>query len=164
YQKFGPQTAAVLVAENIGVKDGFLNIEVKKKINNPSLAGIVMYKQSQESDTARLNIPVAELMRLQKLESGVERAVGKIITETQLYPNPAKDRFNLELQSEQAGEWEFVLVNSFGASFFLDRQSLEVGPHLLEFDISDLQLSAGIYYLTLRSNKNVPVIKKLIIK
>src|SRR5690606_23691519 len=46
----GPRNATVIVAENIKVTDGFLDIEVSKTKDNGKISGIVMYKQPEEVD------------------------------------------------------------------------------------------------------------------
>lgn len=163
YQRFGPRSAGVLIAENIEVKDGLLDINVKKKINNPSLSGIVMYRQWKETEGAGTynlrSIIEQNISEPEEVTPDVEKPMV-----TSLYPNPARDRFHLGLTADRAGPWGFTLVSSLGATLIHDQHFLEAGYHSLEFDLSNLRLSAGIYYFTIQTNNAAPVIKKLIIQ
>lgn len=72
-----------------------------------------------------------------------------------VYPNPAKDRFYVEL--ENAENATIMVLNAAGQAMQLEEQV--ENENLVAFDMSDL--SAGVYYVTVKTNKGTQT-KKIV--
>jgi uncharacterized delta-60 repeat protein len=155
----GSHQSVTFVGNNINVADGILNIDFSKVKENPKVSGIVVYKQSTAG---------ARLQTLDSLSKVVDREEsGKLVeglgSEIRLYPNPARDRVRLEFYAEETGEWDFVLVNSSGTATHMANLNLEIGEYLLEFDLSQYNLSAGTYYVQIMNRRGIFETKRVII-
>ena len=155
----GAHQAGIYIANNVHVEDGILNIDFPKVTENPKISGIVVYKQSTAG--ARLRTMDSLSKEAAREEDG--KLVKDLNNEITLYPNPATDKVRLALYSEQTGEWGFVLVNSSGTTTHLGNFNLEIGEHLLEFDLSQYNLSAGVYYIQIVNKRGILTSKRVII-
>jgi uncharacterized delta-60 repeat protein len=160
YKDHGGNSALTVIAENIEVTDGVLDISFIRQLDNAKLSGVVMFRQSTEG--ARL-APTA--LSADKPKTEIPNALNPEMDETEvkLYPNPTRDRISLEFNTEENGKWSFVLVGSNGTSTFLGYLNLEIGRHLLEFNLSSYHLSAGAYNLQIMNEKELPKMIRLII-
>lgn len=161
FRNFGGKNSAYVIrAENIKVSDGYLDIKFTSQVNNAKLSGISLYKQNEIPANARISQEALVQVQQESGETDSEES-DAIIT---LYPNPARDRINLEFDTEQFGVWNIVLINSLGVPTYSDRQNLEKGRHHLEIDLSAYRLGAGTYYLHLSSDKEAPRVLRVIIQ
>lgn len=161
FRDYGGKNSAYMIrAENIMVSDGHLNIKFNSQVNNAKLSGITLYKQSELVPNARI---AQEVLLPMQQESGVSDGE-ELLTSINLYPNPARDRINLEFDADHSGVWNILLINSLGVPTYLDRQNLEKGRHHLKIDLSAYRLSAGTYYLQLNSDSEAPRVLRVIIQ
>ena len=74
-----------------------------------------------------------------------------------IYPNPVKDRFTLELQSDKAVKVAYVLYGLQGKEIKSASESLQLGsPSATKKEIDMSRLSEGIYVLVLmQENKSM---------
>lgn len=86
---------------------------------------------------------------------GINEAVPQV--EFQLYPNPTKDMFNLELVNTPNEPISYTLVNSIGAVV----KSGYLSSQRTEFNVANY--NAGIYFLTIETGQGQKTVKKLLI-
>ena len=84
---------------------------------------------------------------------GLEEAEG-VILQTLVYPNPAKDRVNLEISMLQATKANISVVDMLGREVIkLGDVSLASGNNLVEINTS--ALSNGAYFVKIMSNDGI---------
>ena len=84
---------------------------------------------------------------------GLEEAEG-VILQTLVYPNPAKDRVNLEISMLQATKANISVVDMLGREVIkLGDVSLASGNNLVEINTS--ALSSGAYFVKIMSNDGI---------
>jgi hypothetical protein len=81
-----------------------------------------------------------------------------------VYPNPTqRDAFFVKLEVDQQERWNFTLMDFAGRQISLGSFVLDQGVQELTFDITQYNLSAGIYYLAVQNGqtrKNVKLAVK----
>ena len=78
---------------------------------------------------------------------GIQTIANRIV----VYPNPAKDQFNVTLELVNKEMLRFKLIDLLGKSYNLGSHEVEQGKSKLNFDRSELNLAPGIYYLEVQS-------------
>jgi len=78
-----------------------------------------------------------------------------------IFPNPNKGVFTLEIETEQQDELNIRVVDARGAVVYSNEQVRVFGNHTMRIDLNDLH--EGLYYLIIDSEK-VHSVKKVIVK
>jgi hypothetical protein len=77
-----------------------------------------------------------------------------------VYPNPTqRDAFFVKLEVLQQERWNFTLMDFAGRQISLGSFVLDQGVQELTFDITQYNLSAGIYYLAVQNGKTKKNVK-----
>ena len=76
-----------------------------------------------------------------------------------VYPNPTSDEFRISSSAIENGEYSFTLTTISGQ--IIEKEKVTINNNKLEKSFSILNLSAGIYFLTLDDSKS-KIIKKII--
>lgn len=80
--------------------------------------------------------------------------------QTELYPNPSNGLTKLNLQLSEKSMVKVDLCNAMGQIIFtLEEGNFEGGNHPIEFDLTSLNLGAGIYFIRNTVNKSTSTIK-----
>ena len=74
--------------------------------------------------------------------------VSSVINDLEIYPNPSRDIFNIEVASDEVQEVEIIVVNSIGQEIFNERVEVE-GQYIKQIDLSNY--SKGIYNLSIKN-------------
>ncbi|MCC6372979.1 MAG: T9SS type A sorting domain-containing protein [Bacteroidia bacterium] len=74
-----------------------------------------------------------------------------------VYPNPANDVVNVQVQSENASQAKVTVVNMIGQTVYEKNLSLHAGATTLHFDTKDF--ASGVYSVMVETNKGVVVQK-----
>ena len=69
-----------------------------------------------------------------------------------VYPNPAKEQFTLEIESEQNKTINYVLFDSLGEMILRNEHFINAGINQIKLNIADAP--AGIYRLQINSSDN----------
>jgi hypothetical protein len=80
---------------------------------------------------------------------GGEKLQSLSLNSLEIYPNPSRDVFNIELSTENTQQIEIRVVNSIGQEIYRERVEVE-GNYTEQIDLSDY--SKGIYNLTIKTN------------
>ena len=72
------------------------------------------------------------------------------MTTTRVYPNPATDVLNLEVNASQTSEMAISVFNSMGQKVMEQQANLNAGINTTAISTSDL--SSGIYFVTVKAN------------
>ena len=92
-----------------------------------------------------------------------QAATRNVPTQVSMYPNPAREDFNIELNSVSDGQIEMTITSLNGAIISSKNIQLSEGSNVINEDISSL--ASGIYFVKLtNSSNNETIIKKLIKK
>ena len=78
----------------------------------------------------------------------------------QVFPNPVQDAFAMEFAAGEEGTVDLTIVDQAGRVIHEDSQDLEIGEHLLSYQLED-ELAQGIYFANFNFNGQV-FTKKLI--
>lgn len=81
-------------------------------------------------------------------------ATAEIKMVSKIFPNPATDQIQIELQTEKATEASMSLLNMEGRIMRSKKITIYKGINTLSLNIKDLK--SGFYYLLLQSQKNKP--------
>jgi hypothetical protein len=84
------------------------------------------------------------------------------ISEMNMYPNPASQEFNIELNSATEGQLEMTLFSMNGAVIRTKNIPLNEGPNVINENISEL--TSGIYFVKLTNQSNNETVTKKLIK
>jgi len=85
-----------------------------------------------------------------------------ILLRLKVYPNPILKRFNIELSRRYEGNVSLQFVDELGNIRHVKNARLKDGGSKMEVDISDLSISAGVYFLKIQSAKKSEVIKVIV--
>jgi len=85
-----------------------------------------------------------------------------IVTNIDYYPNPAIDVLNIDFNSEKPDVVKLLIINNLGQVFRNENWNLNVGFNQKKLDILDL--SSGIYFLTLQDSDGQLLEQKTIVK
>ena len=97
---------------------------------------------------------------------GISSCTGKMaspvmVSEVSIYPNPARDNFNLELTASEVSEMSMTIYNMNGAMVRAKNVQLTEGNNVINEDVSSL--SSGIYFVQIYNASNgETVVKKLV--
>ena len=84
-----------------------------------------------------------------------------VSTEMSLYPNPAREEFNIELNAASEGQMEMTLFSMNGSMISSRNIQLTEGNNVINENISSL--STGVYFVKLtNTSNNETIVKKLI--
>jgi hypothetical protein len=108
----------------------------------------------------------AKAMTLTKVatcpQAKVEMASPVMVSEVSIYPNPARDNFNLELTTSVASEMSMTIYSMNGATVRTKNIQLSEGNNVINEDISSL--ANGIYFVRFNNPTNNEIITKKLIK
>ena len=79
-----------------------------------------------------------------------ERPAVNPVTATRVYPNPATDMINIEVNASQASEMSISVFNIMGQNVMNQNVSINTGINTRPVSISDL--NSGIYFVTVKAN------------
>ena len=79
-----------------------------------------------------------------------ERPAVNPMTTTRVYPNPATDQLNIEVNASQASEMTIGVYNIMGQNVMNQTMSITTGMNTKPIDISEL--NSGIYFVTVKAN------------
>jgi hypothetical protein len=80
------------------------------------------------------------------------------------YPNPANDVLNLSFRLNEPQHLDIRLVSMMGAEIaVIGTLDAAAGQHDLSFSLSDLNLSEGLYLLSITSDLNGPQTQRILI-
>jgi len=77
-----------------------------------------------------------------------------------VYPNPVSDVLNVELKIVEHGQYVFEVIDHLGRPVSREYKSFETGAQKMHLSTSSL--SPGVYILTVKSNKGMIGVKKII--
>ena len=84
-----------------------------------------------------------------------------VASEVSIYPNPAREEFNIELNSVSEGQMEMTIISLNGSVVSSKTIQLSEGNNLINENVSSL--TTGIYFVKLTNTQsNETIIKKLI--
>ena len=90
-----------------------------------------------------------------------EMASPVMVSEVSIYPNPAKDNFNLELTTSVASEMSMTIYSLNGATVRTKNVQLSEGNNVINEDISSL--ANGVYFVRFNNpTNNETIVRKLI--
>ncbi|MFZ4670855.1 MAG: T9SS type A sorting domain-containing protein, partial [Flavobacterium sp.] len=90
-----------------------------------------------------------------------EMASPVMVSEVSIYPNPARDNFNLELTTSVASEMSMTIYSMNGATVRTKNIQLSEGNNVINEDISSL--ANGIYFVRFNNpTNNETIVRKLI--
>ena len=95
-------------------------------------------------------------------QAKVEMASPVMVSEVSIYPNPARDNFNLELTTSVASEMSMTIYSMNGATVRTKNIQLSEGNNVINEDISSL--ANGIYFVRFNNPTNNEIITKKLIK
>ena len=82
-------------------------------------------------------------------DDGIEEAVNPM-TSTRIYPNPATDVLNIEVNASQASEMNISVYNIMGQNVM--NQNVNINTGINRPSISTAELNSGIYFVTVKAN------------
>jgi hypothetical protein len=95
---------------------------------------------------------------------GLPDAKGIPLENIRLYPNPAEEKLFLKWTSAEDGIARYILVSPEGRSTVLKETAItSPGPHFEEFNLSELELSPGMYLVYISLNDSF-AIRKLMVR
>lgn len=95
------------------------------------------------------NYQYACLIRPEGLGINEHEAVNPM-TSARLYPNPASDMLNIEVNASQASEMSISIYNIMGQNVMNQNVNITTGMNTRNINISDL--NSGIYFVTVKAN------------
>jgi hypothetical protein len=72
------------------------------------------------------------------------------MTSTRVYPNPASDVLNIEVNASQASEMSISVYNIMGQNVMNQNVNVTTGMNTRNINISEL--NSGIYFVTVKAN------------
>ena len=72
------------------------------------------------------------------------------MTATRVYPNPATDMLNIEVNASQASEMSISVYNIMGQNVMNQNVNITTGMNTKNINVSEL--NSGIYFLTVKAN------------
>jgi N-acetylneuraminic acid mutarotase len=79
-----------------------------------------------------------------------------------VYPNPLAGKFNIRFPFSYTGNFSFIITNQNGINYNLGKVRVERGGSSVSFDISNLSLPPGVYFLKINSNVKSEELKLII--
>jgi hypothetical protein len=95
------------------------------------------------------NYQYACLIRPESLSINEQEVVNPINT-TRVYPNPATDMLNIEVNAAQASEMSISVYNIMGQNVMNQNVNITTGMNLRPINVSEL--NSGIYFVTVKAN------------
>ncbi len=130
-----------------------------------SSAGNIIFPNSEErraTITLTQSDTLTAVFTLVSSTKEIEEALA-----AKVYPNPAQDILTLEYELQNSSELEVSLLNAQGkrVKYFEELAVLQSqGSHRHKLNISDQQISSGLYFVRIRANDLEQVMKVNIIK
>lgn len=72
------------------------------------------------------------------------------MTNVRVYPNPAQDVLNVEINASQASETNIAVYNITGQKVMEENRTISAGINSPSLNISNL--NSGIYFVTVKAN------------
>ena len=94
------------------------------------------------------------LIELPTIAVGLEEIT--FIKQVKLYPNPARDIINIELESAEINELTYEVINMFGSVMMTNQVQVLPGENNNTFNLS--KLPAGYYFVRIRSEEQANVL------
>ncbi|AEL24539.1 malectin domain-containing carbohydrate-binding protein [Cyclobacterium marinum] len=159
----------MLSFENIIVTDGELILEMDAKVNNASISGIAIIGKAAKSTEIAANLRTAqesfnrgykEMYNRGYKEMDIETEISST-DEIRIFPNPAKGRATLELNTE-IGQGRVIIHNMNGqlVSHF-DLESIKTSKN--QFNVPLENLSQGIYLVSISNEQTIINKQRLIV-
>ena len=95
------------------------------------------------------NYQYACLIRPESLSINEQEVVNPMTT-TRVYPNPATDMLNIEVNASQASEMSISVYNIMGQNVMTQNVSITTGMNVRPINVSEL--NSGIYFVTVKAN------------
>ena len=89
-------------------------------------------------------------------------ALGNDLEKPKVYPNPAHKKFNVQFGNKYVGDVTLQIVDAVGKTFELGKRKLKPGGTILDVDITNLSLRAGVYFLKITSDTKTELVKLVI--
>jgi hypothetical protein len=144
----GEVGAASAVIKNIPVtvSDGQLNINFSATVNRPMVCAVEVYQFSSSGAITQASPDILEM--------------SNDLVKPKVYPNPAKDKIQVEIPTGYEGNANLELSDQLGRVYKIGASHIQAGGATVEVDLSKFQLKPGIYYLKIISEtRNTEVIK-----
>ena len=93
---------------------------------------------------------------------GFKTATPSVTTAVSIYPNPARDNFNVEIAASEVSEMSMTIYNMNGAIVRTKNVQLSEGNNVINEDISSL--ASGIYFVRFNNPTNNETITKKLVK
>ncbi|WP_160164070.1 PKD domain-containing protein [Nafulsella turpanensis] len=133
---------------DISVTDGKLNIELVRRIGNPQINGIEIVPVASTTNARTASFDTKE-----EIEPAQSLAV---------YPNPVQDQLNVKFGKEISTSAEVQLISMNGTVLMHEQLKDAKGSTEASFDVSQLNMSAGIYLLKVQADgEEAQVVKVL---
>ena len=85
--------------------------------------------------------------------TGISKTETEDLFGFKLYPNPTKDAINIDFSLSERVPVKIEVTNALGQVITVPENGiLNMGSHHYQFNLSELNLSKGIYFVTLLSN------------
>ena len=81
---------------------------------------------------------------------------------SKIYPNPVQKQFTIEFSNQHADNVSLELINQNGKSYKIKTPKYSKAGSKAEIDVSNLSLSAGIYFMKIQSASATEVLKILV--
>ncbi|MCF8296182.1 MAG: T9SS type A sorting domain-containing protein [Saprospiraceae bacterium] len=78
-----------------------------------------------------------------------------------IFPNPSRGQFNLEIETKQLGQIELCLFNLQGQLISCRNENLNISKNIISYDLENLQ--RGVYYLRLKTETSL-ITEKIVIQ
>jgi len=128
----------------VTVTDGKLNINFSANVNRPMVCAVEVY--SFRSAAARAIVNYTE-NNLQKVK---------------VYPNPVQKRLMVQFPDKYTGTSNLQIVDATGRAYQIGKVQIQPGGSTKEFDISNLSLKPGFYYLRVFTKNKAELIKLIV--
>ena len=163
--------AAVIKNIPVSVSDGKLNINFTATVNRPMVCAIEVYSFTKASPSSRT---VARLINTNREEIKIEEDKNLFsIEETKdglndfekvkIYPNPVKDKFNIEFPVVYKGNVSVQISDLNGRTYDIGKSRLRIGGSIMNVNLSNLNLKPGIYFLKIYNDERSTEVIKLLL-
>jgi hypothetical protein len=113
------------------------------------LVGINAFSGTQSAPSNN-TLWVVKVVPDSQIIDGVEEEAVNPMTAVRVYPNPASDVLNIEVNASQASEMSINVYNIMGQNVMSKTTSINTGIN--RPSISTSELSSGIYFVTVKAN------------
>lgn len=79
-----------------------------------------------------------------------------------IYPNPTSGNFNIAYSSEPGNALQIQVMDLSGKALYSELKTMETGSLTMTLSASDLNMSSGIYFVTIKSDRGT-IAQKLVI-